>query len=98
MLFLVQLGTEIAAAMDKKHHSLLHALLANLPVKQVVTTNYDTLFELASEVSEIDSLSVLPHAPRAGAERWLLKARIHGLAAYLLAQFLLRLSTPVVIC
>ena len=84
--------------MDKKHHSLLHALLANLPVKQVVTTNYDTLFELASEVSEIDSLSVLPHAPRAGAERWLLKARIHGLASYLLAQFLLRLSTPVVIC
>lgn len=59
--------------MDKKHHALLHALLANLPVKQVVTTNYDRLFELASEVSEIESLSVLPHAPRPGAERWLLK-------------------------
>lgn len=31
------------------HHSLVQTILAALPVKEVVTTNYDTLFEQASE-------------------------------------------------
>ncbi len=34
--------------MAKQHHSLTHGLLAGLPVEQIVTTNYDQLFELAS--------------------------------------------------
>ncbi len=41
----------IAKAMNKQHHSLTHGLLAGLPVTQVVTTNYDRLFECASQGS-----------------------------------------------
>jgi hypothetical protein len=34
-------------ARDRHHYSLMHALLAALPVTQAVTTNYDRLFETA---------------------------------------------------
>src|SRR5262249_6692238 len=53
--------------------SLQHFLLASLPVDEVITTNYDDLFELASGPG---SVSVLPHDPRQGVTRWLLK--MHG--------------------
>jgi hypothetical protein len=65
------------------HYSLAHALLATLPVREVVTTNYDQLFETAwgdvlSEPNRADGaeqIAVLPYGRR-GSDRWLLK--MHG--------------------
>jgi hypothetical protein len=56
-------------------YPLTHALLAALPAGEVVTTNYDELFERASRAIGKE-VSVLPHAPIAGPGRWLLK--MHG--------------------
>jgi hypothetical protein len=50
-------------------------LLAALPAREVVTTNYDQLFEAACKVIG-QPLSVLPHAINPNARRWLLK--MHG--------------------
>jgi hypothetical protein len=58
-----------------EHFSLAHALLAALPVRPVVTTNYDQLFERAWEDAG-QSFSVLPYRLRRGADRWVLK--MHG--------------------
>ncbi len=70
------LGQAIAAAFrTRPGYPLAHALLAALPVDEIVTTNYDELFERASRAIGRE-VSVLPHAPVAGAERWLLK--MHG--------------------
>lgn len=55
--------------------SISHHLLAALPSRQLVTTNYDRLLELASEGTGRRT-SVLPHARVETAERWLLK--LHG--------------------
>jgi hypothetical protein len=71
-----RLGQAIAAAFRAcPGYPLAHALLAALPVGEVVTTNYDELFERASRAIGKD-VSVLPHAPIAGPSRWLLK--MHG--------------------
>lgn len=69
------LGARIKDLVDLKRPSLAHTLLAALPVKQAVTTNYDRLFEIACEGLK-DPISVLPHAPDADAKRWILK--LHG--------------------
>lgn len=66
----------IAEALQRHHHALGHALLASLPVREVVTTNYDDLFELAYTSAGGKTLAVLPHAPQPGASGWLLK--MHG--------------------
>lgn len=66
----------IAQALGRPHHALGHALLASLPVREIVTTNYDQLFELAYESTGTRSLAVLPHAPQSGATGWILK--MHG--------------------
>jgi hypothetical protein len=58
-----------------RHHSLSHALLAALPVEEVVTTNYDLLFEQASAAAGFP-VRVLPDRPRPDDRRWLLK--MHG--------------------
>jgi hypothetical protein len=70
------------------HYSLSHALLAGLPVREVVTTNYDRLFETAWEAAAAEPLadqstfhvpcrtSVIPHDIQPHAARWLLK--LHG--------------------
>ena len=50
-------------------------MLATLPVNQVVTTNYDTLFEDASSGMKERGIAILPWKP-ANKERWLLK--MHG--------------------
>jgi hypothetical protein len=57
------------------HCSLAHALLAGLPVDEVITTNYDDLFERASAAVD-RPVTVLPHALARRSERWLLK--MHG--------------------
>ncbi len=55
--------------------TLAHSLLASLPVTEVVTTNYDTLFEDAAAAAG-RAAAVLPYEPAAGGGRWLLK--LHG--------------------
>ena len=72
-------GTRFAAAvateLDSPHHSLQHALVASLPANEIITTNFDRLFELAATAAN-QRLSVLPGSPVEGSDRWLLK--IHG--------------------
>lgn len=58
-----------------KYYSLPHALLAALPVDEVVTTNYDTLFEAASSAVN-RPVTVLPYTRLSEGRRWLLK--MHG--------------------
>lgn len=70
------LARHVSKAFEAVHgYALGHALLAALPVREVVTTNYDALFERAS-LAIGKTVSVLPHSPRSGASRWLLK--MHG--------------------
>lgn len=85
-------GTRLGAAVEEElkgyhHYALSHAFLASLPVHEVVTTNYDQLFESAWALSDPEGLSVIPRTPkglpviperktRANTRRWLLK--MHG--------------------
>jgi hypothetical protein len=71
------IGTTVAAVLgDRRHYALPHALLAALPVREAVTTNYDRLFDDAWSLSDPAGLSVLPGAINPDARRWLLK--MHG--------------------
>lgn len=56
-------------------YSLLHGLLACLPAREVITQNYDRLFEVAAEGAG-DPVSTLPYAAGDVHARWLLK--MHG--------------------
>jgi hypothetical protein len=67
----------IARIMQAPHYSLAHGLLASLPTREVVTTNYDTLFEDASRAAG-QPASVIPYASVESGKRWLLK--LHGTA------------------
>jgi hypothetical protein len=69
------LGALIAKEMDQGRYSLTHSLVAGLPVTEMVTTNYDTLFELASAAAGKQA-AVLPYESARFGERWLLK--LHG--------------------
>jgi len=71
-----QLAAEIRRLLSGHEFSIAHALLAALPVSEVVTTNYDTLFERASEAAGKTQVAVLPYDKAAGADRWILK--LHG--------------------
>src|SRR5581483_5907041 len=71
------LGRAVAAVLGaRRHYALAHALLAALPVREAITTNYDRLFEDAWRLSDPDGLAVRPGAVRPDARRWLLK--MHG--------------------
>lgn len=70
-------GAHISVLLARhRHHGLAHALLACLPVDETITTNYDTLFELASAGAGREAVRVLPYAPTRNGTRWLLK--MHG--------------------
>lgn len=69
------LGKVISDRLASDHHSLVHSLLATLPVSEVVTTNYDRLFEEASAAAGRE-VAVLPYESVGGRSRWLLK--MHG--------------------
>lgn len=56
--------------------SLVHTLLAGLDVANVVTTNYDTLFESAMQAAGHAADVVLPQQSAVGRNRWILK--MHG--------------------
>jgi hypothetical protein len=72
-----EIGTAVALVLgDRRHYGLSHALLAALPVREAVTTNYDQLFDEAWALSDPVGLSVLPGAIKPDARRWLLK--MHG--------------------
>lgn len=60
----------------RKHYALTHALLAALPVREVITTNYDQLFDEAWKLTDPDGLSILPGDIKPNTRRWLLK--MHG--------------------
>jgi hypothetical protein len=70
-----KLGARIGELTTASRHSLAHALLAALPVDEYVTTNYDELFEIASDAAD-RPLRVLPYSAASDAQRWLLK--LHG--------------------
>jgi hypothetical protein len=79
------LGQKIAANLRQySHFSLLHAQLANLDLKNQITTNYDKLFEAAhatrfktyNDQNPLNALSVIKYDPKPESDRWLLK--MHG--------------------
>lgn len=65
----------VQKAVAAERPSLLHGLLASLPVKEFVTTNFDELFESAATTAN-RQLAVLPGNPVGASDRWLLK--LHG--------------------
>jgi hypothetical protein len=69
------LGEAVAGQVRADHYSLAHGLLASLPIQEVVTTNYDELFEAASEAAG-RPVDVLPYDGTSAERRWLLK--LHG--------------------
>ena len=69
------LADEIETIVRVARVSLVHQLLASLPVTEAVTTNYDRLFEDAW-TDACRPHSVLPLQPAEGAGAWLLK--LHG--------------------
>lgn len=71
----VDLGRRIAERFSVEHVSLAHVLTAGLPVQEVVTTNYDELFERASAGAGRPA-TVVPYSAASNAGRWMLK--LHG--------------------
>lgn len=69
------MGQAIARHLDRAHYSLTHGFLAALPCEEVVTTNYDRLFELASAAIDRPA-AALPYENASGSGRWILK--MHG--------------------
>lgn len=65
-----------AIARGARAPSLLHALLAGLGAHEVVTTNYDTLYEQAVAATGVPVQRVLPRGRTTGGDRWVLK--LHG--------------------
>ncbi len=75
------LKERIAHLVTSRHPSLLATLIASLPCKNIITSNFDTHMEIACRSVNLAStskedLSVIPYNPVKGARRWLLK--IHG--------------------
>jgi len=73
------IGRAVSNRINSDRFSLAHSLLASLPVGEVVTTNYDCLFEEAS-TSASRAVAVLPYEAAMGRSRWLLK--LHGSVTY----------------
>jgi hypothetical protein len=65
----------VSELVEADRYSLSHSLLAGLNVSQVVTTNYDVLFETASVDSGFPT-AVLPYESPKNVKRWILK--MHG--------------------
>ena len=64
----------MTAALDARLHGIGHALLANLSVNRLVTTNFDSCMELALQgVLGADEFRVLIGQPADSSRPWLLK-------------------------
>ncbi|MGY1618531.1 SIR2 family protein [Geodermatophilus sp. SYSU D00691] len=79
-----ELGRDALEAFVKERfgpgcYALAHALIADLPVQEFVTTNYDPLVELAAQGIG-RTLTVLPYDEAVPGSPWLLK--LHGDAAH----------------
>ncbi|MBB3086597.1 SIR2 family NAD-dependent protein deacylase [Geodermatophilus sabuli] len=74
-----QLESYVEERFGPTRYALAHALIADLPVQEFVTTNYDPLVELAAADIGRD-LSVLPFDDAEPGRPWLLK--LHGDAAH----------------
>lgn len=74
-----RLQNVIVAAVSANRYGLSHSLLASMRMKEVVTTNYDDLFERACERPHNGKLKALPRERATGRQPWLLK--LHGDAA-----------------
>ena len=72
------LGAEVAAIVSGvRRPSLAHALLAGLECREIVTTNYDQLYEAAVQATETDAeIAVLPWQSVVPQRPWILK--MHG--------------------
>lgn len=70
------LAAAVAAETEAQRCSLLHQLIASLPIREAVTTNYDILFETAWEAVDGQPPRVLPWDAAPDERRWLLK--LHG--------------------
>jgi hypothetical protein len=68
-------NTAVAELVNKSAYGLAPTLIANLPLDQAITLNYDELFEIASEDAGHEC-AVIPGDENSGASRWLLK--MHG--------------------
>jgi hypothetical protein len=65
----------VKAELSTSTYSLTHGLLASLPVREFVTTNFDTLLETAAKTPG-NELSVVPGSPVSASSRILVK--LHG--------------------
>lgn len=66
----------VSVLFHQSTHALIHGLLASLPGRESVTTNFDNLFELAVQGADDAPLAVLPYQAVEPGQRWLLK--LHG--------------------
>jgi hypothetical protein len=71
----VEFKKAVSERLSSERFSLLHGLLASLPVNEFVTTNFDNLFELAATRSD-GPPPVIPGGVVSAGKRWLLK--LHG--------------------
>ena len=65
----------LASLTTVSRYSLAHGLLASLRTREAVTTNYDSLYELAAQ-TDGTTCAVLPREPVIDEDRWILK--LHG--------------------
>lgn len=70
-----EFNTAVAELVNKTLYGLAPTLIANLPLDQAITLNYDELFEIASYDAEYEC-AVIPGDENSAASRWLLK--MHG--------------------
>lgn len=68
------LHDKITKRVEGNSYSISHAILSSLPISEVVTTNYDTLFEQACESWNCE-ISVIPY-DSSHKDKWILK--MHG--------------------
>eukprot|EP01126_Amoeba_proteus_P024205 TRINITY_DN2440_c0_g1_i14.p1 TRINITY_DN2440_c0_g1~~TRINITY_DN2440_c0_g1_i14.p1 ORF type:complete len:336 (+),score=59.02 TRINITY_DN2440_c0_g1_i14:971-1978(+) len=73
------LSKAVARRVKTKYYSLVCGLLAGLCVHEVITTNYNQMYEVACKAIDIN-LSVLPYSPASNCDRWILK--LHGCVSH----------------
>lgn len=70
-----EFNAEVAKLVNRRSYGLAPTLIANLPLDQAITLNYDELFEIASKDAG-NICAVIPGTENPEASRWLLK--MHG--------------------
>jgi len=73
------LTSAVAARVTVHSYSLVCGLLAGICVREVITTNYNRMYELACSSIGLH-LAVLPYAPASQCDRWILK--LHGCVSH----------------